>query len=494
MKKILALVLLTISSVSFAALTETDRAILDSKRNILENPGFENGRAAWNASAGVSAANSASRAFGSLGYSWNASATTQNLTSSLVTIPEGLKGNNATSYCYFKAASGTATHKLQVWNGSSSIAETNIISSTTAFVKSFVNFTAPTSGSLAIRILSQADEPEIYIDECFLGFSDSLNINQTAWVVDATISGANPSLGTSSVSSYTEITDSGLTLTNNTVPGGIAARIPCSSTNSPTGTTCSSGNESVGINFNLPVAGLVRACVSFTHSINSAPSGAVYAAFQVVETPSNAQTITSEGNARTSSTMDQNGGSSAAQLHAFPFRLCGTFNFTTAGDKTLRLMYEQSISGTVNASTIAGDEAATIGQRNIKWEVFPVNQLMPSPVLIGSVTSNSSTAERIERATVAEGAICSASPCTIARQSGFWLSSVSRSGTGAYTFNIASGIFSGPVSCVTQQTNAFVCRSSGVAPTSTSYSIDCRNSSGGLDDFRDLSIICMGPR
>lgn len=206
--------------------------------------------------------------------------------------------------------------------------------------------------------------------------------HQVGWRVDANISGANPSLGVTSVSSYTEITDSALTLTQNS--GSISAGIACSSTNASTvgATTCAAGSESIGVTFNAPAPGAVLACASFGHSIATSTGGTVNGAFQIVETPSNAQTILQEGKSKVSSAI-ATGGTTAI----LPHRLCGTFEFASAGQKTLRLMYEQLVSGTVSSVSIPADGIASVGQRDIRWEIMPITQSIPAPLLVGSVVS-----------------------------------------------------------------------------------------------------------
>lgn len=199
-----------------------------------------------------------------------------------------------------------------------------------------------------------------------------VRVDQLGWKVDANISGANPSLGTSSVTSYTGIENGSLTLTNNSGYNNISAQIPCSSTNAPSGTTCSSGSESVGVSFILPNAGDVLACVSFSYYADTG-SGEVIPAFQIVETPNNAQTITQEGKSRISSQVDKGGGTFGRG--SIPNRVCGNFTFSSSGQKTLRLFYEQFISGSVSTSQIWGDASSSVGQRDIHWEVYPINYL-----------------------------------------------------------------------------------------------------------------------
>jgi hypothetical protein len=206
--------------------------------------------------------------------------------------------------------------------------------------------------------------------------------DQVAWRVDANISGTNPNLGGGDVTDYTGITSSGLTLVNNTGSNIISAEIPCSSTNAPSGTTCAAGDESVGVSFSVPTAGDVLACASFSHNISNGATGVVQAAFQIVETAANAQTILQEGRSRINNHL----GIASASVTA-PLRVCGTFTFASAGQKVLRLMYEQDTTATVSGNVILTDAAATVGQRDIHWEVYPLNYYTPTPLLVNTVVA-----------------------------------------------------------------------------------------------------------
>lgn len=187
------------------------------------------------------------------------------------------------------------------------------------------------------------------------------------WRVDANISGANPSLGSSDQNAYVGIENGSLTLTNNSASDVLTAQIPCSSTNSPSGTTCSAGNESVGVAFTIPSAGSALACVSGGSEMSTGAGGDINAAFQVVETACNSQTIIQEGKSRIP--MQDRSASSVVNQ---PFRICGTFVFSTSGQKCLRLMYEQDTTGTINSNIILADAVSTVGQRDIHWEVYPL--------------------------------------------------------------------------------------------------------------------------
>lgn len=207
--------------------------------------------------------------------------------------------------------------------------------------------------------------------------------NTIGWEVNATISGGNPSLGTVNQAAYVELINSSLTLTNNTGAANmIPAQIACTSTEESSGSTCS-GAEGVGLSFVLPAPGQVEACATFGWEVvtGSSATNGVNVTFQLVETPNNAQTITQEGKKKLPATCQAN--SAAQQACAIPFEQCGTFSFTSAGKKTIRLMYEQLISGTPASSLIYGDQSSSVGQRDINFVIRPVTQTVPAPVLSG---------------------------------------------------------------------------------------------------------------
>lgn len=308
--------------------------------------------------------------------------------------------------------------------------------------------------------------------------------DQVAWHVDATISGANPSLGTSDQASFTGIEDSGLSIAANT--GSLSVQIPCSSTNGSTGSTCAVGNESVGVVFNIPRAGSVLACASFAWKSDVAAAGSADITFQIVETPNAAQTISQEGNSRVNQSANNNGSASVTTL---PNRVCGKFNFSSAGQKTLRLFYEQDLTATVNSNVVLADQLAAQGQRDIHWEVYPIDTVVPAPLLVNSVVSPSSGIERITRSY-----ITNSGSCAISTQSGSWLSSVSDPGAGRCTLSIAAGTFSAAPTCtcsVVGATSSYCQIESGA--TSTSLTTLVSNDAGAALD-NDFNIVCIGPR
>ena len=187
-------------------------------------------------------------------------------------------------------------------------------------------------------------------------------------MVDVNITGANPVLSSTSVSSYTGIENTGLTLANNS--GGsnrLTAQIPCTTTEESTGTTCT-GAESLGVSFTIVNAGEYEACAEFSVNLATGSGGTMETAFQIVETPNAAQTISAEGNSRGVSSNRVASTDSRLRVHT-----CGNFYFSSATKRTLRLFYETSVSGTISAHKIFADEEATQGQRSFHFTVKAIS-------------------------------------------------------------------------------------------------------------------------
>lgn len=187
------------------------------------------------------------------------------------------------------------------------------------------------------------------------------------WYIKAKITGANPDLTASDVSSYTEIADAGLTMTPSA--GSAAAGIMCSSTNAATApstspTTCAAGSESLGLNFTTPAGGtgLYSVCVQFSHVTADGLNTETASVFQIIRTPTNAQTLTEEAGPKAASSFK---GVATGNAATHPIALCGLFALSAATTYGFRLMYEQDNTGTPDSNVIAADASAALGQRDV---------------------------------------------------------------------------------------------------------------------------------
>lgn len=167
-----------------ASVSDLDRSLLNPASNVLTNPGFEASRAAWTASGGTltTVAKSSAPAnvdAGSASGSWDSSAASQTLTTAFQTVTsgDGFSGQPGVVSCRFKCSTGTCTHTLTAYNGSSNIKTPVTIVSSSAFVRQSLNFPYPGSGTVALRVTSvNSNEPTLYVDSCYMGLAEGFNI------------------------------------------------------------------------------------------------------------------------------------------------------------------------------------------------------------------------------------------------------------------------------------------------------------------------------
>lgn len=218
------------SSVASATLNSVDKAQM-FEDNILFNPGFENGKQGWTTSYGGSGAFSIATSGSNLltgGGSayWDATASTQTFLNAGVAIPNGLKGRNGVMACKLMVPSGTATHTMEAYDGSTVLGSVTITSSATP-VYQYNNFIFPSSGSVYIRFQAQADEPMIVIDDCFMGDASEVNlanVSQSNFIGSAyfaSTASCNFSRSNTSLGAMTDTDCPGPTVDQNPGPGVI---------------------------------------------------------------------------------------------------------------------------------------------------------------------------------------------------------------------------------------------------------------------------------
>lgn len=294
--------------------------------------------------------------------------------------------NASNAQCSFAINDGSATGDPQRM-GISAIATG--VTQNIAFDGGFVfKYTKTTSTDVTIQIFSQllsgdnctVDSqtltPLVFDVYYYPPANKIFSTDSLGWFIDANIGGANPDLGVANVSTYTEITNAGLDLVVNTAKGSQSAKILCSGTNPPTGTTCAAGSESVGISFVIPKSGQYEVCAAASVRVATGPSAgnAIESTLQLVETPINAQTILQQGEERGNNYLFS-ANANTQQAATYPAKNCSIFNFASSGEKAVRLMYEQQVTGTIAASLLLADRAASVGQRDIHFTVKPAINL-----------------------------------------------------------------------------------------------------------------------
>lgn len=154
--------------------------------NVLADPGFEASTSGWTASGGATAtANSTALGTGSKGYDWDSNSASQTLRSTAFTVPAGLAGKNGVLSCNIKVPSGTATHTMGTWDGSTYVS-LGTITSSSSFTRTTFNFIfGAAATTVAIELLSVAsNEPEIYVDDCVIADASMINLGSYSGVGD----------------------------------------------------------------------------------------------------------------------------------------------------------------------------------------------------------------------------------------------------------------------------------------------------------------------
>jgi hypothetical protein len=177
--------------------------------------------------------------------------------------------------------------------------------------------------------------------------------------------------------------------------------------------------------------------------------------------------------------------------------LAGFVASANAGQPKIQGLYD------VVAPVLPGDPAADnreVGQIyfNSAESAYKGIDAGGNPVFMSSGTTDQSVvsdgSERVERAFIDN----TGSGCTVSSQSGAWLSSCTRNGTGDITITIANSIFSATPACIctiNQDAAPRVCTIKGT-PSSTSYQFQTHGGGGTFTTAGDMdfNVICMGAR
>jgi hypothetical protein len=220
---------LLLSSISFAQLAEKDKAELAFK-NIVKNPGFENGVSSWvkTGSATLSASTS-TPALGNGKAIVDFSASSEYMRSAAATVPAGLYGKNCLAKFKYNGG-GTADIYYRVTDGTNTIAgytatstSYNITSAVSTWTDSLdLTFPCPTSGSLKLELESAGNAAALSIDDVYIGENFRLgNVAQAELVGTLTYAAASNCvwIKNSTMANFSADTD----CSTPTVTGGLSA-------------------------------------------------------------------------------------------------------------------------------------------------------------------------------------------------------------------------------------------------------------------------------
>lgn len=149
-------------------------------------------------------------------------------------------------------------------------------------------------------------------------------------------------------------------------------------------------------------------------------------------------------------------------------------------------MYEQAVTGTPDTSVILADAGASNGQRDFLITVKPVSPTAQSPILIGSVTSASTGAMKIEGAKVG-------STGTVTQETGDWINGSVSVASAVYTMTLNSGFTSAP-NCNVNIYGETTSYNAVITSISTSTIVVRTFDTGNSAAAAAYTIQCMGPR
>jgi len=286
-------------------------------------------------------------------------------------------------------------------------------------------------------------------------------------------------LNGSSTSGFIEMTDPGASLNQDSESNEVD--IACSGTNSSTGDTCSSGDESNGIVFEAPTAGIYQICTGFQQQIRLGTSTDrdFSVRYSIAHTENASQTIIERSPQRSISREVDD----ADELHNEIISLCETFRFNSAQKKTFRLMIKREFTENINGAAL----------EETKWRVFKLNEGFPTPVFTDLQNSLSSKLEAGTDLNTASGLIaCNASP-SVNNDRTQNISSVTHDATGVCTVTFDSGTFSGNVICSGSHRGTGVRTPSFNTVGPGSIEVNLNDESGTKADGAFI-FTCLGPK
>ncbi len=288
--------------------------------NLLKNPGFELGRSNWSGTTTNYSVSSSSTGAGegTAWLLWNATAAAQTLSSEDWTIISGYYGQNGVASCLIKASSGTPTHTLEVYDGTNIVATQTIVTNTTTWTRNTLNFIFPSSGTVRLRFQSQADEPEIAIDDCKLGRARGFNITDV-------------SQARFIASGYFATTASCTFTRTNTALGAMAD------------TDCPGPTVEVNPGPEIMQTTDANAPIVTVNGLGPGIYQACFIGGNVIATSAQLAAVAINDGTTTAGQVTANNLTTATA----PFKVCGTFTYTSPGNKSFEL-YASSAANAFN--------------------------------------------------------------------------------------------------------------------------------------------------
>ena len=237
-------------------------------------------------------------------------------------------------------------------------------------------FSAGTSGGFNG---SSGATGRVYIEEFGTAGGQAYTPATVNWRIDAILTGTMQ-IPTTMTATNLPVANSGIVL--GTFANSAPVSMACTTGVAPSA-NCGGTNGTVGINFTPPQGGDYQVCLTTAIALYPSNTGNLVINYGIYETSGNTYTTASSPR----SVLGENliGYGAAGTVHTRSYRWCETFSWPTVSSHTVRFMYNDSQNGT----------ATTPGYLNqARFEVTPITQNVPTPVLVGpnvsvrTVTSN----------------------------------------------------------------------------------------------------------
>jgi len=315
-------------------------------------------------------------------------------------------------------------------------------------------------------------------------FQEGLTVETSGFFIKQTITGANINLGTATVASR-YLSSGSLVLTNY---GTHSAKLPCLSGPSE-GLTCA-GSGQYGTNFVADTSGWYKVCTQFTTRLEVGASGAIQNNFTWNVVSNDGLNTELQNGVNLQQINNKTTTSAGFQEVDMSLPLCETFNFGSAGEKTLLMKSATTATATVAENLML---AGTF--------IITVEKLIQGGVQAAFTGITNSLSFKPE-SQLADVRICSFSVdnsggTPILDRHDNCIDSVTDNGAGDWTHNFTSGTFSAPPSCAISSDSSNIqgiCHSNDNSLSANQVRSLCLlSSTAGAADL-SMSGICVGPK
>lgn len=447
-------------------------------RNLLVNPGFENGRQDWNLVSPASTVgilnNSTVVGFGTRSLWFDSEGEGEHIETDEYEIPRGLWDRNCLARIHYNWSTGTSDEmELTVIDHAGNTLATTGLDPVSNYTETTASFVCPSEGSLKLRVGTaddKVDQPAIHVDGAYLGSNDKVvTINNSTVTLEnnepavrvARLRWASTSASTCqmtrSSAAYGAMTgdaDCDFTQETATEMGTIAV------------ITDGSG-ETPGITWTPPKIGTYMVCMQGSISTGGAQNGSMR--------------IREITNGTTIAEASLNHGTGERFFNS----MCGPYTVSATSEVSIRM--EAADDGAAGVSFTQARTASGVDGSALEMLIYPLSATGPQVVLANQASSPATAGVEV----------CSAYLNTttpaVTRTDGSCVDAVDNdAGAGQIVWSFASTVFGSAPNCIcTAESSSNYCS----VPNVTKFQVHTTVKSNA-DSFVDdnAHLICVGGR